>query len=147
MKKSSPMHVNFYNYRVEFQLRGAGHIHGVLWLDLEALKSEFPNLQKAFSNLQFGKDLSNLLENELINFADKFITCSLENSTKNIASQVQFHNHSKSCRKYNTICRFNFPKYPSEKTIITYKLQKNQFDTEKEYKNEKKNYRHFNENY
>ena len=34
---SNKMPVKYYNYRVEFQLRGAGHIHGTLWLDLEKL--------------------------------------------------------------------------------------------------------------
>ena len=37
MSKKSKMPVKYYNYRVEFQLRGAGHIHGCLWLDLEKL--------------------------------------------------------------------------------------------------------------
>ena len=36
-KGASKMPVKYYNYRVEFQLRGAGHIHGCLWLDLEQL--------------------------------------------------------------------------------------------------------------
>ena len=34
---SNQMPVKYYNYRVEFQLRGAGHIHGTLWLDLDKL--------------------------------------------------------------------------------------------------------------
>ena len=37
MSKKSKMPVKYYNYRVEFQLRGAGHIHGCLWLDLDKL--------------------------------------------------------------------------------------------------------------
>ena len=35
--KHTKMPVKYYNYRVEFQRRGAGHIHGTLWLDLEEL--------------------------------------------------------------------------------------------------------------
>ena len=31
--KSNPLSVKFYTYKVEFQERGAGHIHGTLWLD------------------------------------------------------------------------------------------------------------------
>ena len=31
--KFSPMQAKYYNYRVEFQLRGAGHIHGCIWVD------------------------------------------------------------------------------------------------------------------
>ena len=33
------MPVTYHNYRVEFQQRGAGHIHGTLWLNLEELSS------------------------------------------------------------------------------------------------------------
>ena len=32
-----PFHVEYYNYRVEFQLRGSGHLHGTLWLDFKNL--------------------------------------------------------------------------------------------------------------
>ena len=31
------MQVELYSYKVEFQQRGAGHVHGVLWLDTDAL--------------------------------------------------------------------------------------------------------------
>ena len=38
------MYIKFYNYRVEFQMRGAGHIHGVLWVDIdEFLKMTTPS--------------------------------------------------------------------------------------------------------
>ena len=37
----------------------------------------------------------------------------------NIASSVNKHKHTKTCRKYNTVCRFNFPKLPSYTTLIT----------------------------
>ena len=41
MSKGSPMPIQYYSYKVEFALRGAGHIHGVLWMDWEQLmKSE-----------------------------------------------------------------------------------------------------------
>ena len=35
MAKGSNMPVKYYNYKVEFQARGAGHIHGVLWIDMK----------------------------------------------------------------------------------------------------------------
>ena len=35
MSKENPMNTKFFNYRVEFQARGAGHIHGVLWIDFD----------------------------------------------------------------------------------------------------------------
>ena len=34
MGKNNPMQVKNYTYKVEFQDRGAGHIHGTLWLRL-----------------------------------------------------------------------------------------------------------------
>ena len=38
MNKYGNMCVKYYNYRVEFQMRGAGHIHGTLWLDWVELR-------------------------------------------------------------------------------------------------------------
>ena len=35
MNKEGPFCVKYYNYRVEFQLRGAAHIHGTIWVDFE----------------------------------------------------------------------------------------------------------------
>ena len=37
LNKNGPFNVQHYNYRVEFQLRGAAHIHGTLWIDFERL--------------------------------------------------------------------------------------------------------------
>lgn len=33
MNHHSPFSIKYYNYRVEFQLHGAAHIHGTLWLN------------------------------------------------------------------------------------------------------------------
>ena len=41
MSPSNPMRVKHFSYRVEFQERGAGHIHGVVWLDLKMLQRTF----------------------------------------------------------------------------------------------------------
>ena len=38
MGKNNPMNVKYYTYKVEFQDRGAGHIHGTLWLKLDELE-------------------------------------------------------------------------------------------------------------
>ena len=35
---NTPMNVQYYTYKVEFQERGAGHIHGTLWLNLSNLE-------------------------------------------------------------------------------------------------------------
>ena len=34
MGRNSPMKIKYISYRVEFQGRGAAHIHGILWLDM-----------------------------------------------------------------------------------------------------------------
>ena len=39
LQKSNPMSVKYYNCKVEFQERGAPHIHGVAWLDITELEN------------------------------------------------------------------------------------------------------------
>ena len=39
MGKNNPMHVKYFTYKVEFQDRGAGHIHGTLWLGLDDIEN------------------------------------------------------------------------------------------------------------
>jgi len=125
MGKHSPMKVQFYNYRVEFQLRGAGHIHGVLWCDLPELENEFPGLSDTITKLR-SMDRGQLTEDEksvLVDFVDEFTSCSLDDpDIANIVKEVQIHHHTNACRKYNTQCRFNYPKFPSDRTVIAQPL-------------------------
>ena len=54
MSKGSPMCVKNFNYKVEFALRGAAHIHGVLWLDWKTMpmeKDEKESLMAAFKKI------------------------------------------------------------------------------------------------
>ena len=44
--RNNPLKVRHISYRVEFQGRGAGHIHGVLWLDLKEMKIKVISAQK-----------------------------------------------------------------------------------------------------
>ena len=46
MGKKNPMHVKYYTYKVEFQDRGAGHIHGTLWLGLDDIENLIKDSQK-----------------------------------------------------------------------------------------------------
>ena len=50
-----------------------------------------------------------------------FISVSLKNpATKDIVQEVNVHHHTKkACQKYNTKCRFQFPRFPVFKTIIS----------------------------
>ena len=59
----------------------------------------------------------------VIRFVDIFSSVSLHPSNvgsrvAEIAKEVNKHKHTKTCRKYLTICRFKFPKLPSYKTVI-----------------------------
>ena len=38
MGGGNPMMVEYYSYKTEFQDRGAGHIHGVLWIKLHKIE-------------------------------------------------------------------------------------------------------------
>ena len=104
LKKSG---IGHYTYRIEFQLRGMPHVHGVAWFDKEMIES-YINADGSFNN-------------SVTEFADEFISVSLENQDpeiNTIVKKVNIHRHTKSCRKKNLPCRFDFPKPPSEKTLI-----------------------------
>ena len=93
--------------------------------------ARFPlfGLSSAFKKFQTNEELLPHEENAVIRFSDKFTTCTLNSSTlkmmtddeklkassdelADLVRQVNRHGHTKSCRKYDTICRFNFPKFP-----------------------------------
>ena len=87
MSKGGDMCVEYYNYRVEFQLRGAGHIHGVLWVDLDNFiehqsrkddyYSSFTGLKKAFLSVNNEEDPSLTDCQMLQDYADMFISCTI----------------------------------------------------------------------
>ena len=95
-------------YRVEFQTRGAPHLHCLFWIE------EAP---------RFGTHSNE----EIISFIDKYIYGTLPNEFDDpklyeLVKNVQSHssNHSASCRKGKTKkkCRFNFPRPCSFETFI-----------------------------
>ena len=88
------MCVKYYNYRVEFQMRGAGHIHGTLWIDWSKLKK----------HMEQEKDKETFLDIELI-------VAAFETIKKKTFG-------TKSCHKYGPECRFGAPWFPSLRTII-----------------------------
>ena len=54
---------------------------------------------------------------------EEFTTVSLHGNTvgedvAKIAKEVNVHKHTNTCRKYNETCRFNYPRFPSHKTIV-----------------------------
>ena len=104
--------VDYFTYRVEFQLRGMAHVHGCLWLNEKFLKAyRDPNDSMGFDHSKVG---------ELI---DQISTCSLPGEANTeldqIVRKVQVHKHTKSCRKYSgSSCRFHYPHFPSDETIV-----------------------------
>ncbi|XP_052412218.1 uncharacterized protein LOC127957635 [Carassius gibelio] len=98
-----------YFYRVEFQQRGSPHVHCLFWVE------DAPKLND--------HDADN--DAVVADFIDTYITCETppENDTVlyETVNSVQKHStrHSKTCRKKNTVCRFNFPRPPTSRTFIT----------------------------
>ena len=45
--------------------------------------------------------------------------------------EVNVHHHTKTCRKYNTDCRFCFPRLPSNHFIIAQEIEKDDNDEER----------------
>ena len=132
MSKGSPMCVQYYNYRIEFQLRGAAHLHGVLWLDLEALiqklskkpgYAHFEELKNAFHSVNNDEKPSDLHCQVLQDFHDLFIDCTIKSPGGRIASEVNKHHHTRTCLKRGTKCRFNFPRLVSPTTILSVPIQ------------------------
>ena len=137
MGKNNPMHVNYFTYRIEFQSRGAGHAHGLLWLDLEAVKRDskgkiirdpdtnlpipvFPGIKEAMRKIKNDVPLTEIDIKNLVEFVDSFVSVSLDDDDiKEIVKKVNTHHHTKTCRKYGVLCRFQFPKYPTLETIIS----------------------------
>ena len=123
---NSPLCVRHISYRVEFQGRGAAHIHGVLWIDLKGVKvkdTKSETLQKAFQNLRHQTALAEEEARAIENFTDEFVTCSLctsvvgeEAAAK--AENFNWHCHSQTCKKGCKLCRFGFPRFPLARTIF-----------------------------
>lgn len=106
MSPSNPIgHIKDYFSRVEFQQRGSPHVHCLFCIE------NAPQIDKN-------------TDDEVIQFVDKYVTCELpshDESLLDIVTSVQQHSkrHSKTCRKKNTVCRFNFPRPPSNRTFIS----------------------------
>ena len=102
MGGENPMNVDEYSYKVEFQDRGAGHVHGTLWLrmdkienlvkdedrtlrernenDLES-KAVFSGLKAAFKKFRNNEKLTEKEISAVRNFIDEYTTvCTHENT-------------------------------------------------------------------
>ena len=91
-----------YAIRIEFQARGSPHAHCVIWV------KDAP---------KYGVDH----DSKVCNFIDQYVSCKVPKEDcklKELVLLLQRHKHSSYCKR-NKKCRFNFPKPPSCKTLIT----------------------------
>ena len=106
LAKSEPLgHVVHYFYRIEFQVRGSPHAHGVLWI------KDAPDPEKDRPEV-------------ICKFVDRYVQCSLPSPEEDpelhsLVNNLQRHTHSHSCRKTGKLCRFNFPKPVSKETLVS----------------------------
>ena len=68
--------------------------------------------------------LTEMEKKAVLNFVDRFTSVSLcpqvvGKRVVDIVKKVNQHRHTKACRKYQTCCRFSFPKFPVWRSIIT----------------------------
>ena len=123
--KTVPLRMKYYSYRIEFQMRGAPHCHGILWLDWDNFnalpRNDVQNIVEAFDLIKNEAKLEDNHINSLVKLADMSVSVSLKDSTtSSIVKEVNVHCHTKkACKKYGTTCRFNFPQYPTYRTIIS----------------------------
>ena len=102
-------------YRVEFQQRGSPHIHMLVWID------NAPSLEKNS-------------EEEIVQFVDKYLTCSVNDEETAHLVELQTHKHSRTCRKKGkAICRFGFPLPPLPQTRLLYPLEEEVDQFKKKY--------------
>ena len=97
-------------YRVEWQARGSPHIHCLFWI------KDAPIL---------GKDS----DQTVCDFIDQFISCQIPPQNVDLHRKVstfQKHskNHTKSCKKGNRPCRFNYPRPVAKRTFISRPVSK-----------------------
>ena len=121
---------------MEFQGRGAAHLHGCGWLDLLRLamlvwrdghlshptsdtdeddEKPLKEISTVFKKLRHNATLEKEDLLCLKTFVDEFVTVSTDPETvgedvAEIVTEVNQHHHTKTCRKRSSECRFNFPK-------------------------------------
>ena len=104
-------------YRIEFQSRGSAHVHSLIWLE-GAPKYDQENI-----------DSKRACEE----FIDKFTTCTAADQSLRHLINLQYHKHSKTCKRTKedvNICRFGIPVYPMPRTMILTPLKLDDIDDE-----------------
>jgi hypothetical protein len=120
-------------------------VHGAAWSDLGKVEKSYPGLEATFSLLKQRKRLKQRDIAPLIKFIQHNITCTTKvdkirqfglskRKARKVAKsvlEVNVHHHTKTCRKYNTDCRFCFPRLPSNHFIIAQEIEKDDNDEER----------------
>ena len=80
-------------------------------------------MRQAFTRLRKNIKLDDYDRRALTRFIDEFTTVSIHENTvgrvvAKIAQEVNKHHHTKTCRKHDTTCRFNYPRFPAPYTMI-----------------------------
>ena len=105
--------------------------------DEELKHINIQSVQKLFKKIKNYEILDRTELEEMESFADEFISCSLQLLTKR---DIVGDNHTTCCKKFDSTCRFNLPKYPCLNTIIT-QPSKVFYSDETERKNKMDDYR------
>ena len=154
--RNNPMAVKYISYRVEFQGRGAAHIHGTLWLNIAKIEEDIneDNLQEAFIKLRNDISLTESEKHTISKFTDRFISCSLNPSTVHrdptvgkrivdIVKAVNCHKCTSPCQKYGDRCKYGFPRFPLRSTLVIDKSERknnSENNTSSETEKKKKNF-------
>ena len=77
MAAGSPMCVQYYQDKTEWQSRGSSHVHGCCWASFERLEELFPGVKKTYEKLKQKKHLFQEDIQPLINLIKKTVTCTL----------------------------------------------------------------------
>ena len=76
------------------------------------MESKYPNIKNGIKKLHISETLSPTQMQSIIYFIDDICTCNRFHNSSKIVESVNWHNHSKSCRKKkNKQCLFNFQNF------------------------------------
>ena len=102
----------------------------------DIIRKPLKGLNHVFQKLRNEDDLTPEDLKCLENFIDGFTTVSINpnivgEDVVKIVLEVNVHHHTKTCRKYDSSCRFNYPRFPTPKTIVAKPLKGKKEDVQK----------------
>ena len=111
----------YYAIKIEFQMRGSPHAHMLIWVS--------PHVKLTEQTVPIS-----------IEYIDKIVNVDIpdKKTSAELAKKCHTHRHTKTGKKRNTFCRFNFPKFPTTETIISNPLPPEMLQNEKETHHEKR---------